>query len=361
MNEPADRSQRSLARLLEIMRRLRDPQGGCPWDREQDFASIAPYTIEEAYEVADAIARGAPKDIESELGDLLFQVVFHAQMGGERGWFDFASVADAISDKLTARHPHVFGDARSARSANRTAPGKNTRRANARRAIGAGAQRACRRAAGTAGPGARRQAGQTCRARGFRLAGRAGRARQDRRGAAGSRCERPPSSAPESSATCCLRSPNWSRHFGVDAEEALRQANAKFERRFRAMEHLARQRALQLAQPRCRDLGRVVERGQEERKNQRIQRSVGIHRPLRRLPPRSRCGRWRLYVEQTRKFWWVSWPPRSPWRAPERLPRTDMTMIATTMVATTTVVTMIALTKMATAPTTTPRWSTSSR
>jgi nucleoside triphosphate diphosphatase len=110
MNEPADRSQRSLARLLEIMRRLRDPQSGCPWDREQDFASIAPYTIEEAYEVADAIARGAPKDIESELGDLLFQVVFHAQMGGERGWFDFTSVADAISDKLTARHPHVFAD-----------------------------------------------------------------------------------------------------------------------------------------------------------------------------------------------------------------------------------------------------------
>ena len=82
--------------------------GGCPWDREQDFASIAPYTIEEAYEVADAIGRGEPREIESELGDLLFQVVFHAQMGAERGWFDFASVADAISDKLTERHPHVF-------------------------------------------------------------------------------------------------------------------------------------------------------------------------------------------------------------------------------------------------------------
>src|SRR5262245_37796115 len=101
----------SLLRLLEIMRRLRDPASGCPWDREQDFASIAPYTIEEAYEVADAIARGTPADIESELGDLLFQVVFHAQMGAERGWFDFASVADSISDKLTARHPHVFADA----------------------------------------------------------------------------------------------------------------------------------------------------------------------------------------------------------------------------------------------------------
>src|SRR5688572_6062062 len=98
MNDGTDRTRDSLQRLLEIMRRLRDPQGGCPWDREQDFASIAPYTIEEAYEVADAIARGTPKEIESELGDLLFQVVFHAQMAAERGWFDFASVADAISD-----------------------------------------------------------------------------------------------------------------------------------------------------------------------------------------------------------------------------------------------------------------------
>ena len=111
MNESDGRAQRALARLLDIMRRLRDPQGGCPWDREQDFASIAPYTIEEAYEVAEAIARGEPRALEAELGDLLFQVVFHAQMGAERDWFDFASVADAISDKLTARHPHVFGDA----------------------------------------------------------------------------------------------------------------------------------------------------------------------------------------------------------------------------------------------------------
>ena len=107
-----DQAQRALLRLLEIMRRLRDPDRGCPWDREQDFASIAPYTIEEAYEVADAISRDNPGEIEAELGDLLFQVVFHARMGEERGWFDFASVADSISDKLTARHPHVFADAK---------------------------------------------------------------------------------------------------------------------------------------------------------------------------------------------------------------------------------------------------------
>src|SRR5687768_7503435 len=99
------------------MRRLRNPVGGCPWDVAQDFTSIAPYTIEEAYEVAEAIAREEPRALEGELGDLLFQVVFHAQMGSERQWFDFASVADAIADKLTERHPHVFADARIASAA----------------------------------------------------------------------------------------------------------------------------------------------------------------------------------------------------------------------------------------------------
>ena len=111
MSDGAERAQRALTRLLEVMRRLRDPQGGCPWDLAQDFASIAPYTIEEAYEVADAIGRGVPKELESELGDLLFQVVFHARMAQERGWFDFNDVATSIHDKLIRRHPHVFGDA----------------------------------------------------------------------------------------------------------------------------------------------------------------------------------------------------------------------------------------------------------
>lgn len=97
-------------RLLEIMRRLRDPQTGCPWDLEQDFASIAPYTIEEAYEVADAIERRAWDELEGELGDLLFQTVYHTRMGEEAGRFSFDSVVRAISDKMISRHPHVFGD-----------------------------------------------------------------------------------------------------------------------------------------------------------------------------------------------------------------------------------------------------------
>ncbi len=107
----------SMARLLDIMARLRDPKTGCPWDREQSFATIAPYTIEEAYEVADAIGSGDRGGLLEELGDLLFQVVFYAQMASERGWFNFADIATGISDKMVRRHPHVFADASIATSA----------------------------------------------------------------------------------------------------------------------------------------------------------------------------------------------------------------------------------------------------
>lgn len=100
-----------LPRLLEIMRRLRHPATGCPWDIEQDFASIAPYTIEEAYEVADAIERQNWGELEGELGDLLLQTIYHTQMGEELGHFSFDSVTKAIADKMVARHPHVFGSA----------------------------------------------------------------------------------------------------------------------------------------------------------------------------------------------------------------------------------------------------------
>ena len=102
---------RPIDRLLAIMARLRDPDRGCPWDREQNFATIAPYTIEEAYEVADAIERGDMTALKDELGDLLFQVVFHARMAEEAGLFGFDDVAQAIAAKMERRHPHVFGDA----------------------------------------------------------------------------------------------------------------------------------------------------------------------------------------------------------------------------------------------------------
>src|SRR5216110_1441818 len=101
---------RDISRLIEIMAALRTPVTGCPWDLEQDFSTIAPYTIEEAYEVADAIARGDLDDLRDELGDLLLQVVFHARMAQEQGAFEFADVVQSITEKLIRRHPHVFGD-----------------------------------------------------------------------------------------------------------------------------------------------------------------------------------------------------------------------------------------------------------
>jgi MazG family protein len=111
MTVPPPSDPDPLARLLAIMARLRDPDGGCPWDLEQTFATIAPYTVEEAYEVADAIERGDMGDLKEELGDLLLQVAFHAQIARERGAFDFADVAQGICDKMIRRHPHVFGEA----------------------------------------------------------------------------------------------------------------------------------------------------------------------------------------------------------------------------------------------------------
>ncbi|HSD16968.1 MAG TPA: nucleoside triphosphate pyrophosphohydrolase [Thermomonas sp.] len=110
MSSASDGGSRDIASLLAIMAKLRDPDGGCPWDLVQDFSTIAPYTIEEAYEVADAIDRGDLADLKDELGDLLLQVVFHAQMAGEQGAFEFADVVAAICDKMVRRHPHVFAD-----------------------------------------------------------------------------------------------------------------------------------------------------------------------------------------------------------------------------------------------------------
>ncbi len=100
----------NISKLLEIMKRLRDPDNGCPWDVAQTFATIAPYTVEEAYEVADTIERGAYDELPDELGDLLFQVVFYAQMAAEEDWFDFADVVETICEKMRRRHPHVFAD-----------------------------------------------------------------------------------------------------------------------------------------------------------------------------------------------------------------------------------------------------------
>lgn len=120
-------AETQLRRLLDIMAALRDPQDGCPWDREQTFATIAPYTIEEAYEVADAIARGDFAALPDELGDLLLQVVYHARMAQEAGRFEFADVARSIADKMVRRHPHVFGDAAARDAAAQTTAWENAK------------------------------------------------------------------------------------------------------------------------------------------------------------------------------------------------------------------------------------------
>lgn len=120
VNLPFSDDETSLEKLLTIMAALRHPQTGCPWDLEQDFSTISPYTVEEAYEVADAIARRDYNDLLSELGDLLFQVVFHSQLASEQGLFSFSDVTDAITDKMIRRHPHVFGDEKQRSSSEQT-------------------------------------------------------------------------------------------------------------------------------------------------------------------------------------------------------------------------------------------------
>ena len=135
-NDPIHDLPDGTLKLIEVMRRLRDSETGCPWDIEQDFASIAPYTIEEAYEVADAIEHDAWDDLEGELGDLLLQVVYHCQMGNEAGHFDFASVTRRICVKMIARHPHVFGSDERDKSASEQAQDWETAKAAERTASG---------------------------------------------------------------------------------------------------------------------------------------------------------------------------------------------------------------------------------
>jgi nucleoside triphosphate diphosphatase len=248
-------AERALAALLELMARLRDPQRGCPWDREQTFATIAPYTIEEAYEVADAIARGDREHLREELGDLLFQVVFHARMAQERGWFDFAAVATSIRDKLVRRHPHLFAGAA-------LAPEDLVRVWEEQKAQerAATAQRALREGGSAVLAGV--PVALPALTRAAKLGRRAARvgfdwpdARQVRAKVHEELAEvdavlgaAPPATAAlaEELGDLLFSVVNWCRHLQVDAEQALRAANSKFEQRFARMESLARERGLKL-------------------------------------------------------------------------------------------------------------------
>ncbi len=232
----------SMQRLIGIVARLRDPEGGCPWDLEQDFRSIVPHTIEEAYEVADAIERGAMDDLRDELGDLLFQVAFYAQLARELDLFDFEAVAAGIADKMVRRHPHVFGDQSIADADAQTRAWETTK----------AAERARRdpHAPASALDDVPRTLPAT--ARGLELQRRAARGgfdwtdwapvfakireeldelevevRDEGRGADAVEAEM---------GDVLFACVNLARHLRVDPDQALRRTNAKFERRFRALE-----------------------------------------------------------------------------------------------------------------------------
>jgi ATP diphosphatase len=227
-----------MPRLLAIMRARRDPVGGCPWDIAQDFASIAPYTIEEAYEVADAIEREAWDELRGELGDLLFQSVFHAQMASERGLFDFDDVANTMSDKMVARHPHVFGD-----ESNQKSPEQQTADWEAIKAT----ERAGKAQGGALDGVA---AGLPALLRAKKLQNRAARVGFDWPSTEGvmdkmleearelneARDTLGADEIEEEFGDLLFVMVNLGRHLGVDAEAALRRTNAKFTRRFGAVE-----------------------------------------------------------------------------------------------------------------------------
>ncbi|MCP3870136.1 MAG: nucleoside triphosphate pyrophosphohydrolase [Gammaproteobacteria bacterium] len=230
-----------MEKLLEIMARLRDPVSGCPWDQEQTYASISPHTIEEAYEVADAIERGDLDELKDELGDLLFQVVFYAQLAREQQVFDFEDIVCAISEKMVRRHPHVFAEAQVADVAEQTQAWERQKAAERKlrsreespsqlagvaRALPAlvRAEKLQRRAAKV----------------GFDWPAVVGVLSKVREELAEVEAESGPSPDPEKVreevGDLLFSCVNLARHLGVDAETALRGANDKFEHRFRAME-----------------------------------------------------------------------------------------------------------------------------
>ena len=245
VNDPVSDDRRySLDDLLAIMARLRDPERGCPWDVQQDFASIAPYTIEEAYEVADAIDRGDFDDLRDELGDLLLQVVFHAQMAQEAGLFDFADVADAISRKMRRRHPHVFGDVRYADAEAQKQAWEDIKTAE-RVSRGEPADTSVLTGISSGLPEWKRalKLQQRAASTGFdwtdpqpvlaKLAEEVDEVRAEFADGAD------PARLEDEIGDVLFVMVNLARHARVDFSRALRHANAKFERRFRKMEQLA--------------------------------------------------------------------------------------------------------------------------
>ena len=245
-----DTSKTGIQELLEIMVRLRDPQSGCPWDVQQNFATIAPYTIEEAYEVADAIDRGDLHDLKDELGDLLLQVVFHARMAEEGGHFAFADVVAAICDKMVRRHPHVFAGASVENAEAQTAAWEETKKHEREARYGVDTSALAGVARGL--PEWQRAVKLQKRAAtvGFdwpevdlvfdKLHEELDEVREEL--AKGRGHEALEDEIGDVLFVCA----NLTRHAKVDFGSALRRANAKFERRFRRMETMAAEQGLSL-------------------------------------------------------------------------------------------------------------------
>lgn len=242
----------ALGRLLSIMARLRDPQKGCPWDLEQDFRSLAPHTLEEAYEVAEALESGDPAAIKDELGDLLFQIVFHAQLGRELGLFDFEDIASHVADKMVERHPHVFSD-REAASAQAVLANWEADKAakRAQKAQSEGHNLSVLDGVSPALPGSTRAVKLQNRA------SRIGFDWNDPLKVLEKLDEEVGELKAEMEAPCPARDAlldelgdvyfvlaNVARHLKLDPETCMRHANAKFERRFRYLEERLKEQGL---------------------------------------------------------------------------------------------------------------------
>ena len=240
-----------IGKLLDIMAQLRDPSSGCPWDIKQTFASVAPYTIEEAYEVADAAQRGDHDDLCDELGDLLLNVVFHSQMAKEAAHFTFSEVVDSICDKMVRRHPHVFADTRHASAADMHSAWE-TQKAAERSAKDKGATVSALAGVARALPALMRAQ---------KLGKRASRVGFDWKSTGAvidkireelveleQAIEQSKSRTEEELGDLLFAVVNMARHTGLDAEVALRKANDKFQRRFEVVETRARDDGRELAQ-----------------------------------------------------------------------------------------------------------------
>jgi ATP diphosphatase len=237
-------SSRDITRLLDIMAALRTPGTGCPWDLEQSFATIAPYTIEEAYEVADAIARGDLADLREELGDLLLQVIFHSRMAQEQGAFEFADVVQTLSEKLIRRHPHVFGEARGlAPDAVKDLWERIKREERAQKASGSAAEETARALAGV-------PVALPALTRALKLQSKAGKVgfdwndplavlakiREEADEIEAEIVAGDKAAAGSEVGDLLFAVVNLARHLEVDPEAAVRATNRKFERRFAAIE-----------------------------------------------------------------------------------------------------------------------------